>query len=360
MAFKMMVVNMKITAIDLFCGIGGLTYGLGKSGIKVVAGIDLDESCKFAYEQNNKVKFIHKSVRDVDSKEIDELFGDTDIKVLVGCAPCQPFSAHQKNKKDRSSHKDWGLLYDFLRLIEQTSPQIVSMENVPELRKERVFADFVDSLKLQGYNVNFKIHDASNYGVAQRRKRLLLLASKFGNIDFVESQEKKITIKDVIFTVPKIKAGVYDNKKDKLHISSMLTDINIKRIKQSKPGGSWQDWDEELLPNCYKKSSGQSYKSVYGRMSWDDVAPTLTTQFINYGTGRFGHPEQDRAISLREGALLQSFPIEYKFINEDEKVNMRKIARQIGNAVPPKLGEHIGKSILRHLKQYQGYTDDTN
>lgn len=343
---------MKIAAIDLFCGIGGLTYGLSKSGINVVAGIDLDESCKFAYERNNHGIFIHKSVNEVTSEEIDELFGDTDIKILVGCAPCQPFSTHQKNKKNRSSHKDWGLLYDFLRLVKQTSPQIVSMENVPELRKEKVFADFVDSLKLQGYSVNFKIHDASDYGVAQRRKRLLLLASKFGDIDFAESHEKKSTVKDVIFKIDKIKAGITDNKKDRLHISPMLTDINIKRIKQSKQGGSWHDWDEELLPNCYKKTSGQSYKSVYGRMSWDDVAPTLTTQFINYGTGRFGHPEQDRSISLREGALLQSFPIEYQFIDEDEKINMRKIARQIGNAVPPKLGEHIGKSVLRHLKRH--------
>ena len=343
---------MKIAAIDLFCGIGGLTYGLSKSGINVVAGIDLDESCKFAYERNNHGIFIHKSVNEVTSEEIDELFGDTDIKILVGCAPCQPFSTHQKNKKNRSSHKDWGLLYDFLRLVKQTSPQIVSMENVPELRKERVFADFVDNLKLQGYSVKFKIHDASDYGVAQRRKRLLLLASKFGDIEFAESHEKKLTVKDVIFKIDKIKAGITDNKKDRLHISPMLTDINIKRIKQSKQGGSWHDWDEELLPNCYKKTSGQSYKSVYGRMSWDDVAPTLTTQFINYGTGRFGHPEQDRAISLREGALLQSFPIEYQFIDEDEKINMRKIARQIGNAVPPKLGEHIGKSVLRHLKRH--------
>ncbi len=343
---------MKIAAIDLFCGIGGLTYGLNESGINVVAGIDLDESCKFAYEHNNPGIFIHKSINEVKSEEISNLFNDSDIKILVGCAPCQPFSTHQKNKRNRSSHKDWGLLYDFLRLVKQTSPQIVSMENVPELRKERVFNDFVNSLKSQGYNVNFKIHDASDYGVAQRRKRLLLLASQFGNIDFMAPHNKKITVRDTIFELDKIKAGITDNKKDRLHISPMLTDINIKRIRQSKPGGSWCDWDKELLPDCYRKSSGQSYKSVYGRMSWDDVAPTLTTQFINYGTGRFGHPKQDRAISLREGALLQSFPMEYKFIDEDEKICMRKIAKQIGNAVPPKLGEHIGKSILKHLENY--------
>ncbi|WP_297921027.1 DNA cytosine methyltransferase [uncultured Campylobacter sp.] len=343
---------MKISAVDLFCGIGGLTYGLSQAGIEVVAGIDFDESCKFAYEQNNHGKFLHRSIREVGGEEVNNLFGDANIKILVGCAPCQPFSAHQKNKKDRSLHKDWGLLYDFLRLIKETSPQIVSMENVPELKKEKVFADFVDDLKAQGYSVNFKIHDASDYGVAQRRKRLLLLASKFGNIDFLESKFKKVTVRDMIYKIDKIVAGAVDNKKDRLHISPTLTDINIQRIKQSKPGGSWHDWDEAILPNCYKKATGQSYKSVYGRMSWDDVAPTLTTQFINYGTGRFGHPEQDRAISLREGALLQSFPMGYKFIDKNEKICMRKIAKQIGNAVPPKLGEHIGKSILKHLEGY--------
>lgn len=345
---------MKIAAIDLFCGIGGLTYGLNKSGINVIAGIDFDESCKFAYEQNNNGKFIHKSICEIEVEEINKLFSDADVKILVGCAPCQPFSTHQKNKKNRSSHKDWGLLYDFLKLVQEASPQIVSMENVPELRKEKVFEDFVDSLKSYGYSVNFKVHDASDYGVAQRRKRLLLLASKFGNINFMEPESKKLTVKDVIFKMPKIEAGIADNTKDRLHISPMLTDINIKRIKQSKPGGSWKDWDKTLLPNCYKKLSGQSYKSVYGRMSWDDVAPTLTTQFVNYGTGRFGHPEQDRAISLREGALLQSFPAHYQFIDENKKINIRKIARQIGNAVPPKLGEHIGRSILEHLNSITG------
>ena len=251
-------------------------------------------------------------------------------------------------------------MYDFQRLVKEISPQIVSMENVSELRKEKVFADFVESLKTQGYNVNFKIHDASDYGVAQRRKRLLLLASKFGDINFLDPQDNKITIKDVISNMDKIRAGDLINNKDRLHISPKLNDINIKRIKQSKPGGSWHDWDKNLLPNCYKKASGQSYKSVYGRMSWDDVAPTLTTQFINYGTGRFGHPQQDRAISLREWALLQSFPPKYEFIDKNEKICMRKIARHIGNAVPPKLGEHIGKSILKHLKKYQGNIDGTN
>ena len=344
--------KMRISAIDLFCGVGGLTYGLQSSGIKVKAGIDLDASCKFIYETNNRTDFIYKSVKDVDGSELNNIFGDCDVKILVGCAPCQPFSSHQKNKKDRSSHRDWGLLYEFSRLIRQTAPQIVSMENVPSLKKEKVFLDFVKDLSDMGYNVTYKVHDASDYGVPQRRLRLLLLASKLGEIKFAESKKEKIFIKDVIGDLPRIRAGATENRDDPLHISSALSPINVERIKQSKPGGTWEDWDADILPQCYKKPTGESYKSVYGRMAWNDVAPTLTTQFYSYGTGRFGHPEQNRAISLREGALLQSFPKNYVFFKDEKDVSIKKLARYIGNAVPPKLGEHIGRSIKAHLKTY--------
>lgn len=343
------VKKIRVAAIDLFCGVGGLTYGLEKSGMKVLAGIDLDDSCRFAYETNNTACFIHKSIQEIKGKELEHIFRGTDIRVLVGCAPCQPFSMHQKDKRNRKTHKDWGLLYDFIRIVQEISPHIVSMENVPELAKEVVFLDFVDKLVSLGYKVNFKIHDASDYGVPQRRRRLLLLASKFGDIDFIESKQERVTVRDAIYGVGSIATGY---SCDRLHVSSSLTEINIRRIRQSKPGGSWKDWDNELLPLCYKKITGQSYRSVYGRMSWDDVAPTLTTQFINYGTGRFGHPEEDRAISLREGALLQSFPSWYQFVDDNQKVCLYKVARQIGNAVPPKLGEHIGKSILKHVMEY--------
>nr|WP_315059098.1 DNA cytosine methyltransferase [uncultured Campylobacter sp.] len=343
---------MKISAIDLFCGVGGLTYGLQSSGIKVKAGIDLDASCKFVYETNNRTDFIHKSVKDVEGSELNNIFGDCDVKILVGCAPCQPFSRHQKNKKNRSSHKDWGLLYEFSRLIKQTKPQIVSMENVPSLKNEKVFFDFTKDLADMGYDVTYRVHDASDYGVPQRRLRLLLLASKIGKINFIDSKMKKVTVEDAIKNLPQISAGGMKNADDPLHISSALSPINVKRIKQSKPGGTWEDWDTDILPECYKKPTGKSYKSVYGRMTWSDAAPTLTTQFYNYGTGRFGHPEQDRAISLREGALLQSFPKDYVFFKNEKDISMKKLARYIGNAVPPKLGEHIGRSIKAHLKTY--------
>ncbi len=133
-----------------------------------------------------------------------------------------------------------------------------------------------------------------------------------------------------------------------MHKAKRLSDTNIKRIKQSKPNGTWRDWDKKLLPDCYKKDSGQTYTSVYGRMSWNNVSPTITTQFFNYGSGRFGHPTQNRALTLREGALLQTFPENYDF---GEIKSMTAIARHIGNAVPPILGEIIGNTIKQHIEQ---------
>lgn len=341
---------MKIGAIDLFCGIGGLTYGLRAAGIDVISGIDSDETCRYAYEKNNKAKFVSKNIEDVTGCELNELFKDVDIKILVGCAPCQPFSNHQKDKGNRKQHKDWGLLNEFSRLILETKPDLVSMENVPILRKEKIFSDFIQMLDKEGYDVTYDIHDAQDFGVAQRRTRLVLVASKYGKINFVAGNSKKLTINDVIGELPKIESGETD-KNDPIHKASKLNEINMKRIRHSIPGGTWRTWPEELLPNCYKKKSGSTYGSVYGRMSWDDVSPTLTTQFFIYGTGRYGHPQQDRPISLREGAMLQSFPQRYKFVKDNDQVLTSRLARQIGNAVPPKLGEHIGHTILNHLTE---------
>ena len=164
--------------VDLFCGVGGLTCGLEKAGLDVVAGYDLDGNCEYPYTHNNKAKFYKKNVDEITGKEINKLLRGYDVRILAGCAPCQPFSSHQKDKKDRSKHKDWKLLYQFARLIEESKPHIVSMENVPELENEIVFKDFVDTLKNLKYNVTYKIVNAADYGVPQRRKRLLLLASR--------------------------------------------------------------------------------------------------------------------------------------------------------------------------------------
>ena len=344
---------MKINAIDLFCGVGGLTYGVQQSGINVVAGFDFEKSCQFAYEKNNDAKFIHKNIKELTDNELLSYYPeDTDVKVLIGCAPCQPFSAYShRYKKSDSRQEKMDLLDYFGKQVRLVKPDIVSMENVPQLENEEIFKRFVSLLEEEGYTPTWKIAYAPAYGIPQNRKRLLLLASKIGKIEFKEelSQENYPTVRQAISKLPKLKAGETDSQ-DPLHRSRKLSDLNLERIRSSKPGGTWRDWDERLLPNCYKKKSGQSFSAVYGRLDWDKPSSTITTQFPGYGNGRFGHPEQDRALSLREGAILQSFPRNYQFIENKEKYVMHKIAMQIGNAVPPKLGEVIGDSIVEHIK----------
>jgi DNA (cytosine-5)-methyltransferase 1 len=341
-----------IGVVDLFCGIGGLSYGLKQSGIDIVAGIDADGSCKYAFEENNNTVFLHKNVTEVKGIDIKRLLREYETKILVGCAPCQPFSNHRKDKKDRKGHKDWSLLYHFARIVKESTPHIVSMENVPALVKEKVFEDFVKALEEQKYIVEYAIVNVADYGVPQRRRRLILTATKKWKypkgISLIPVTHKGnwVTVREKISKLPVLRAGELCEM-DRLHISSQLSEINLRRIHASIPGGTWRDWPEDLLTDCHQEETGKSYSSVYGRMCWDDVSPTMTTQFIGYGTGRFGHPEQNRALTLREGALLQSFPQDYKFVSDDEVLSLKAVARHIGNAVPPRLGEVIGESILQ-------------
>lgn len=341
---------MTVVAVDLFCGVGGLTYGLQKAGIPVVAGIDVDRSCEYAYTRNNSCQFIGRSVEELTGKEVETLFGGADVRILVGCAPCQPFSNHQKDKKNRSKHKSWGLLYEFARLVRETRPHIVSMENVPELSKETVFNDFTSSLKEEGYFVSYQVVNVADYGVPQRRRRLILLASRIGTIELLKAtHEQHVTVREAIGGLPPIAAGA-KNEQDRLHVAPALSAKNLERIRHSIPGGTWRDWPDALKLQCHRTKKGSSYASVYGRMMWNKLAPTITTQYICYGTGRFGHPEQDRALTIREGAILQSFPATYAFVCEGDRIQMRNIARHLGNAVPPRLGEVIGLSIQQHLE----------
>jgi DNA (cytosine-5)-methyltransferase 1 len=343
-----------IKAIDLFCGAGGLTYGLQRAGIDVVAGYDIEAQCRYAYEKNNKSVFIQKSVTDLEADEFHHYYGDAEIRVLAGCAPCQTFSSYNKKSKEENQKDErWNLLKSFGKHIRSILPEIVTMENVPRLVNQRVFNDFVDALNELGYQVSFKTVFCPDYGMPQSRSRLVLLASRLGPIRLIEpthTVENYTTVNRAIGHLPAIKAGEV-HQDDNLHRSSRMSELNYQRIKASKPGGTWQDWPEELVAACHKKESGSSYSAVYGRMSWDKVSPTITTQCIGYGNGRFGHPEQHRAISLREAAILQTFPDHYEFWPEDVQVEMRPIAKMIGNAVPVRLGEVVGKSIIKHLEE---------
>ncbi len=340
-----------ISAVDLFCGAGGLTHGLERSGVLVKLGVDIDPACEYPYEANNKAAFMLKGVEEVEGEDILKTFANDDITLLAGCAPCQTFSTY--NQKANSSDKRWWLLGHFSRLIKESQPTLVTMENVPGLIDQDVFKNFVEELEKQNYHVSYQVVNCAEYGLPQHRNRLVLLASKLDAIKLIPPQvygAKKQTVRDVIGLLPTIRAGE-THSEDPLHRSSGLSELNYKRIRASKPGGSWRDWPEELIAPCHKRQSGKTYGSVYGRMDWDKPAPTMTTQFFGFGNGRFGHPEQDRGISLREGAVFQGFPEDYKFFKGKTMTSKTAIGRLIGNAVPVTLGEVIGKSLMRHVRR---------
>lgn len=340
-----------IAAIDLFCGAGGLTHGLIKAGVNVVAGFDIEGACKYAYETNNKgASFFEKDVQKVTANEISSLYPKDHVRLLAGCAPCQPFSKYSQGR-DVKKDKKWPLLYAFSRLIDETLPELVTMENVPDVTRHKVYHDFVDHLTSLGYEVWAKKVYCPDYGMPQSRNRHVLLASKIGKIELIKPSRKPQnykTVREAIGNLPRLKAGE-QSKTDPLHISAGLSDLNMKRIKISRPGGTWHDWPEGLRAPCHRKLTGQGYVSVYARMMWDEPSPTITTQSFGFGNGRFGHPKQHRALSLREAAILQTFPRNYKFVPPNEKVHLASTGIMIGNAVPVTLGKVIGKSLIKHI-----------
>ena len=319
-------------------------------GLPVVAGIDLDPSCRFPYEKNNgHARFLQRDISKVTTDELKELFGHAKLTILAGCAPCQPFSTYAQRYELDGKDGKWGLLYQFARLAQGTMPDVITMENVPSVAKHAVFRDFVDTLERLGYEVWHGVVDSSRYGVPQMRRRMVLLASRHGHIEMIPpTHERPKTVRQAISFLRPIGAGEC-MPGDKLHVASTLSEKNLKRIKASKPGGTWRDWPQDLIAECHRAESGRTYPGVYGRMEWDKPAPTMTTQCFGFGNGRFGHPEQDRAISLREAAILQGFPREYAFVPWDDEVSFKVLGRLIGNAVPVDLGRAIARSINEHL-----------
>lgn len=340
--------------IDLFCGVGGLTCGLIRSGLNVVAGFDIDPTCRYTYNHNNHVEYHEQNIREVTGDQLKGIYGDGQLRILVGCAPCQPFSQMrfklgEKNENDEK----YDLLLEFGRLIKELHPTIVSMENVPRIKDTEVFKQFIDILDDIGYQHSEGVVYCPDYGIPQTRRRFVLIASLLGPIKLIPPTHnpQDVHVRDYIHNLPEIPAGGICET-DSLHRSAALSRKNLQRIQASIPGGTWKDWPKRLRCKCHKKKSGQTYSSVYGRMSWDQIGPTITTQFYSYGTGRYGHPEQDRALSLREGALLQTFPMDYDFIDPDRPFVFGDIARHIGNAVPVRLGEVIGQTIINHLNEH--------
>lgn len=352
-----------IKAIDFFCGGGGMTKGLSLAGIDVIAGIDIDEKCKETYEFNNQpAKFIHEDISDFDLKSLEAGYvhedgTETKIKVndndllFVGCSPCQYWSLMNTDRSRSRGSRN--LLDDFRRFVDYYNPGYVLIENVPGIlsNPESPLSDFIEFLSEKNFfSVVQEVVRVQDYGVPQTRKRFVLIASRVKKILFPKiSDSSTVTVRNFIgdeSVFPAIDAGHRDESKF-CHTASGLTETNVQRLALTEPNGgtreAWQDTDLQLA--VYRKNEGNKmfgFQDIYGRMFWDRPAPTITTRFYSLSNGRFGHPEQNRAISLREGATLQTFPLDYEF----KTGSIADTGRIIGNAVPPELARRIGKAIL--------------
>jgi DNA (cytosine-5)-methyltransferase 1 len=297
-------------------------------------------------------RFFQRDVATLRAADVKPYLPVGTYRVLAGCAPCQPFSTYSRTRKGDDNR--WGLVKHFVRLALQLRPHVVTMENVPQLVHHEVFSQAVTSLRRSGYAVWWSVVDCADYGVPQTRKRLVLLGSRLGPLVLLPPRRRQHrTVREMIGDLPSLVAGQVD-RKDPLHRACSLTLKNLQRMRTSKPGGSWRDWEPELRAPCHHRKSGSTFPSVYARMAWDALGPTITTQYFGFGNGRFGHPQQDRAISLREGAILQTFPKSYAIEPPDCRMSAQRVGRLIGNAVPPALALHVGRAIVKHLASFSG------
>ena len=337
-----------IVAIDLFAGAGGLTRGFLEAGIEVVAGIDIDRSAQKTYEFNNQVPYVNKDVCTITGSELKELLKGHESKtfLLAGCAPCQPFSTRNSKLKKDDDRKS--LLREFTRLVKESNPDLVFMENVPGItsREPEMFQEFVNTLISEGFFVDKGVVNTKNFQVPQERKRFVLFASKkrIAMPEIINDDNEVVTVRQTIGKLPPLRAGEMTEEIPN-HFSVPVNELNLKRLEQTPhDGGSRFDWkDPELTTACHRNVNG--FKNSYGRLAWDQPAPTITTRFYTYSSGRHGHPEQNRAMSFREGALLQSFPVDYVFFGSTSEVG-----RQIGNAVPPRMSYWFGRHYLKHIR----------
>lgn len=337
-------------AVDFFCSIGGVSLGFKQAGIEVLGGIDIDNSCKETYEKNIKAKFMNADVSNLNKKEVGKFFGirrNQNDLIFVGCSPCQYYS-NIKTDKTKSS-KTRLLLADFQEFVDYYRPGYIFIENVPGLdsKPESPLGKFKTFLKESGYEFDDDVLNAKYFGVPQNRRRYVLVASRVKRNIKLPIQIKKdlITVKEAIgdySKYPIINAG-YKDITPFIHSSAKLSDVNLKRIKATPVnGGGRLAWKEKSLQlNCYKNHEGHT--DVYGRMHWNKPSPAITTRFVSFSNGRYGHPEQNRAISLREGATLQSFPENFVFYSNSQGT----VAKMIGNAVPPNLAKKIAESIIK-------------
>lgn len=340
----------KLLAVDFFCCAGGVTNGFRQAGIRVLGGIDIEEGYRKSYVVNNpNSKFIRADIAKLKPIELQKelrIKRNMDNLVFVGCSPCQYYTIMQTNKTESAKGKL--LLEEFRRFVAYFKPGFVFIENVPGLERkdESPLQNFKDFLSRNGYCFSDEVVNAANYDVPQNRMRYVLIASRVNKrISIPKGKSRIPTVRNAIGNYPPIPAGYRDDKIDRKHWSARLQPINLERIQRTPHNGgtrlTWKN-DNRLQLKCYK-GKDDTFTDVYGRMKWDTPAPTITTKFYSISNGRFGHPEQDRALSLREGATLQSFPANYKFISESQIV----VARMIGNAVPPNMAKWIGANIKK-------------
>jgi DNA (cytosine-5)-methyltransferase 1 len=342
-----------LRAIDFFCGAGGMSYGLSKAGITVLGGIDNDADCRASYENNvSGAKFIKHDIGTLTAPDLGRRFEielDDDSLVFAGCSPCQFWSKinTDKTKSERTAF----LLKHFQKFIYHFRPGYVIVENVPGLytrKQQSILPRFIQFIKHLGYACADGVINANHYGVPQNRIRYLLIATRLSPVIDLPKPElnQLLTVRAFIGVANgfrRIPAG-YSDETEFQHTASSLSPANLRRIQlTAKSGGSraaWKD-DKELQIPAYR-GRDDIFRDVYARMYWDRPAPTITTRFNSFSNGRFGHPDEDRAISLREGATLQTFPKDFVF----HGTNLNSLARQIGNAVPPELARRIGEHLI--------------
>lgn len=341
---------MKYTCIDSFCGAGGLCLGLERAGFDVLFSFDIDQICINTMKQNKNYYNHPAEAADIADMLNGNLLKKCNLKrgelfLLAGGPPCQGFSI-QRRGSDIDSRNDLVLKYG--QLIDELFPCYFVMENVSGLggkRGKTILEELIDSVQTIGYTVHVRLLDAQEYGVPQRRKRYIIIGERndmHSEYHYPETVSERKTVRETIGMLPVPPADGSDEPNISWHRRDKLSELNLKRINALKEGQGRDDLPPELLADCHKVSSEViGYRNVYGRMAWDDVAPTITARFDSFTRGKFGHPDQPRSISLREGALLQTFPLDFIFTG-----NKVDVARQIGNAVPPVLAEKIGQSII--------------
>jgi len=345
-------VSVDIALADFFSGCGGTTRGFADAGISPLLAVDWDPEAIATFRLNFPgTPVIERDIREVGVEEVGGLLrpASESVMLFAGCAPCQPFAGHRQQPPGQDSRSF--LLIEFLRFVTALNPELIFVENVPGMQRvsasEGPFADFVEELG-RTHHVSYDTVCSADYGVPQTRRRLVLVASRLGPISLPEPTHgpatgcPRSTVREWIGSLPAIAAGQAESGISS-HRAMRLSDLNLERIRATPEGGDRRDWPDRLWPNCHRDGFN-GHTDVYGRLSWDKPAPALTTRCISYSNGRFGHPIQDRALSAREAARLQTFPPSFEFAG-----SLTSQARQIGNAVPVVLARHFGRHLVEHV-----------